>query len=83
MKDLKILWASETCGISQNSIIGLDLEELYVSCNEKVKDVSHMKNLKILDARGDCGIDQNGINGLDLDELNKFANSKITQPYKD
>ena len=59
MKNLKKLSAYGNCGINQNGIEELDLIELYVDHNEKIKDVSFMKNLKKLSAWGNCGINQN------------------------
>ena len=69
MKNLKILSISGSHVIDQNGIEKLDLIELNIEDNNKIKDVSFMKNLKILYASGNCGVDQNGIKGLDLIEL--------------
>ena len=78
MSNLRVLWAEEgECGINQNGIKGLNLEELRASRNSKIKNVSYMKNLKFLGACGDCGIDQNGIKDLDLEKLRANRNSKI------
>ena len=77
MKNLKKLYINNICGIDQNGIKGLDLIELDVDNNKKIKDISYMKNLKKLSAIGDCGIDQNGIMGLNLIELSATNNIKI------
>ena len=52
MKNLKILNASDNCGIDQNGINNLDLIELNVDDNSKINNVNFMKNLKILNAYG-------------------------------
>jgi hypothetical protein len=61
MKSLKKLGATGICGISQDSINGLDLVKLYAGFNPKITDVSHMKSLNVLNASGNCGINQNGV----------------------
>ena len=72
MKNLKKLYANDNCGIDQKGIEGLDLIELNVNGNIKIRDISFMKNLKKLSAKYECGINQKGIEGLDLIELNSL-----------
>ena len=60
-----------------HGIEGLDLINLHVSDNNKIKNVSFMKNLYSLYAGNNCGIDQNGIKNLDLVELDASDNNKI------
>lgn len=73
LKSLKILNAIGDCGISQDSINGLNLIELNASYNIIIQNVSFMKSLKILDARS-SRINQDGITGLDLIELDASNN---------
>jgi hypothetical protein len=55
-----------------------NLEELYASNNEKIKNVNHLIKLKILDCSYDCGIDQEGIKDLKLiEKLYALGNKKI------
>ena len=68
MKSLKVLHASDSCGIDQNGIKNLDLVKLDASYNHKITNVSFMKSLKVLYI-GNGRIDQNGIKKLDLVEL--------------
>ena len=66
---LKILNASGFCGINNDGIKFLNLEEFYVGGNSKITDVSYMTKLKILDVSGFF---------LNLEELNAGYNKNIT-----
>ena len=72
-----VLYIVGKYGIGQNFIKTLNLYELDVNDNKKIRDISFMKNLKKLNASDNCGIDQNGIIGLDLIELHVSGNNKI------
>ena len=75
---LKILNCENDSGIDQNGILELNLIELRVNNNEKIKNMNHMKNtLKKLDCSYDSGIDQNGISELNLIKLDASHNEKI------
>lgn len=69
--------AESTCGIDDDGIKKLNLIELYVSHNYKIKDVSYMTNLRTLIACGNCGIDKKGINNLKFIELNTYGNKNF------
>jgi hypothetical protein len=57
----------------------LDLVELSVGDNKKIKDVSFMINLKILYAVGSCGINLQSIKGLNIDILDTHGNPNFTK----
>ena len=81
MTNLRILNASDDCGVNDDSLIGLNLVELKADSNPKIKKINHMKpaasNLRILHAGGDSGIDDDSLIGLILIELNAYNNPKI------
>ena len=81
MKNLRILYARDDCGIDDHGVQQLvNLTELYVNDNSKITDVNHMKNLQILHAGSNCGINDHGIQQLvNLTELNSYKNGKITK----
>ena len=59
-------------------ILELNLIDLCIDFNEKIKNVNHIKNtLKILRCNGDNGIDQDGIAELNLIKLFAAGNKKI------
>ena len=78
MKNFKILYCRDNCGISDENIKDLDLRELYVTGNLKIKNIGHMKNLKILHCAWDSGITDEDIRDLDLIVLSAYDNSKVT-----
>jgi hypothetical protein len=60
MTNLKILHVCHTCGINDDSIKNINLEELHVNYNPNITNVNHMYNLKELHASGHyCGINDN------------------------
>ena len=63
------------------SIKNLDLIQLDISYNNKIKDISFMKNLKILNAYGNTELDQDSIKNLDLIELDVSYNDKINNIF--
>ena len=77
MTNLRILYAWGDCGIEDDSLIGLNLVELNVSYNPKIKKINHMTNLKKLNASQNSGIEDDSLIGLNLVELSVNWNSKI------
>ena len=77
MTNLRILDASDTCGIGDEGLIGLNLVELKAFHNPKIKKINHMTNLRILDASDNCGIGDEELIGLNLIKLNINGNPKI------
>ena len=67
------------CGVGDNGIIALNLEELTAFNNPKITTLNHMTNLKKLDISFNCGIGDNGIIALNLEELIAINNLKITK----
>ena len=75
---IKKLYAGGNCGINDDSLVGLNLVELNVWDNTKIRKINHMTNLRILYAGGSlCGINDDDIVGLNLVELNVSDNKKI------
>ena len=78
-KNLEILYAqTQICKVTQKSIDGLNLRELYVSDNRNITNVSHMSALENLNAAGLSGISQEGLGDLNLVKLWVFDNARIT-----
>ena len=64
MTKLKKLDICGECGVGDNGISNLNLEELHASYNPKITSLNHMTKLKKLDIWGDCGIGDNGISNF-------------------
>lgn len=66
------------CGIAQNSISGLQLNELICDNNINICDLNAISTLRKLSCCGASAVDQKGLSELKLEQINIRDNEKIT-----